>query len=308
MSTAPETLPQRAPLVAGTRLGSPPSLLLVLFGDYWLDAEGGLPSAALVALLGDFGVNDAAVRAALSRMVKRGLLDSSKSGRNTAYRASPRGQQVLRNASFRIVDFGARTHEWAGVWSMVAFDLPENARSLGSAVRNRLSWLGFAPLYQEVWISPHDRHEAAVGELLALGVPATAFQATFAESGIPTRMPQNAWNLDDLATRYRRFLERAEAALRDVAAARLTPAAAVVERTGLVESWLELSSDDPELPQSILPADWPRERARTLLLRAHSALEPLATSRVQSLVAEYDADAAKRVESRNVEDWYRLSR
>lgn len=308
MSTESETRPQRAPLVAGTRLGSPPSLLLVLFGDYWLEADGGLPSAALVALLGDFGVNDAAARAALSRMVKRGLLISSKSGRNTAYRASPRGQQVLRDASYRIVEFGTGAQDWSGVWSMIAFDLPENARSLRMAVRNRLNWLGFAPLYQEVWISPHDRHETAVRELLTLGVEATPFQASFAESGIPTRMPQNAWNLDDLAARYSRFIELAGAAITNVADGRLTPAAAVVERTRLVETWLELSSDDPELPNSILPADWPRDSARGLLLKAHSILEPLATSRVQSLVSEYDDAAAERVERRNVEDWYRLTR
>jgi phenylacetic acid degradation operon negative regulatory protein len=301
-------MPPRAPLVAGTRLGSPPSLLLVLFGDYWLESEGGLPSAALVALLADFGVNDAAARAALSRMVKRGLLVSTKSGRNTSYRASPRGQQVLRDASERIFEFGSAPQAWAGIWSIIAFDLPENARSLRSAVRNRLGWLGFAPLYEEVWISPHDRHESAVRELRTLGVEATAFQASFAESGIPTRMPQNAWNLDDLGSRYTRFVERAEQAVRSVASDALSPAAAVVERTGLVESWLELSSDDPELPASILPSDWPRERARELLLRAHTALEPLATSRVQSLVAEHDPDAAQKVEHRSVADWSRMAR
>lgn len=301
-------MPPRAPLVAGTRLGSPPSVLLVLFGDYWLESEGGLPSAALVALLADFGVNDAAARAALSRMVKRGLLVSTKSGRNTSYRASPRGQQVLRDASTRISRFGSAPPEWAGVWSIIAFDLPENARSLRSAVRNRLGWLGFAPLYEEVWISPHDRHESAVRELRALGVEATAFQASFAESGIPTRMPQNAWNLDDLRARYERFVERAQQAMHAVASDALTPAAAVVERTGLLESWLELSSDDPELPASILPADWPRERARELLLSAHGALEPIATSRVQALVAEHDPEAARNVEHRSVADWSRLAR
>ena len=60
----------------------------MLFGDYWLESSGGFPSAALVNLLGDFGVNDAAARAALSRMVKRGLLLSTKSGRTTSYRTS----------------------------------------------------------------------------------------------------------------------------------------------------------------------------------------------------------------------------
>jgi phenylacetic acid degradation operon negative regulatory protein len=210
---AAELKAARAPLIAGARAGSPPGLLLMLMGDYWLESAGVVPSAALVSLLGDFGVNDAASRAALSRMVKRGLLVSTKSGRNTAYRATPRGQEVLRAASRRIVEFGASGASWSGVWSIVAFELPENARSLRAAVRNRLGWLGFAPLYDEVWICPHDRHEEAVRELSSLGVTATPFQASMLESAMPTRPPQTAWDLAELEGRYRDFIERAEAAL-----------------------------------------------------------------------------------------------
>jgi len=194
--------------MAGTRPGSPPRLLLMLFGDYWLEPSEGLPSAALVTLLSDFGVNDAAARAALSRMVKRELLVSSRTGRNTYYRASARGKAILRAAIQRIAEFGSNHDDWSGAWSVVAFNIPENSRSLRAGARNRLGWLGFAPLYDDVWVCPHDRHEDAVRELATLGVIATPLQSTVAASGSPIRLPQSAWDLDQIAQRYHDFLDR----------------------------------------------------------------------------------------------------
>ncbi|MEO5534879.1 MAG: PaaX family transcriptional regulator C-terminal domain-containing protein [Pseudolysinimonas sp.] len=293
--------------IAGTRSGSPPNLLLMLFGDYWIEPEAGMPSAALVTLLGDFGVNDAAARAALSRMVKRGLLASTKTGRTTAYRATTRAQQILRAASRRIAEFGDDGQAWPGLWSIVAFEIPERERSLRAAARNRLGWLGFASLYDEVWICPHDRHEAAVDALSVLGLEATAFQASFADSGIPTRMPQNAWNLAELADEYHAFIARAEAALAALAAARLDAPSALVERTRLLEDWLDLSARDPELPESILPAGWPRSRSRDLLLRAHGELGGLATERVRSVVETFELELGDLVERRTADDWTRLA-
>jgi phenylacetic acid degradation operon negative regulatory protein len=278
----------------------------MLFGDYWLESPGDFPSAALVSLLGDFGVNDAAARAALSRMVKRGLLKSSKAGRTTSYRTSRRTQQILTDASRRIVEFGGATDEWPGLWSVVAFSIPENGRSLRVAARNRLSWLGFAPLYDEVWICPHDRHEDAVRELATLGVEATALQASVAESAWPTRLPQNAWNLEELAQGYHEVIDQTTRARELLTHADASPATALVQRTRLLEAWLDLASGDPNLPAAILPPDWPRQRARDLFLETHDALGDLATAHVRSVVALSDPSLASAVERRAVADWTRL--
>jgi phenylacetic acid degradation operon negative regulatory protein len=278
----------------------------MLFGDYWLESPGGFPSAALVSLLGAFGVNDAAARAALSRMVKRGLLTSSKSGRTTSYRTSRRTQQILTDASRRIVDFGRAADGWSGVWSVVAFTIPENSRSLRVAARNRLVWLGFAPLYDEVWICPHDRHEDAVRELAGLGVEVTALQATVADSASPTRQPQNAWNLDELARRYHDVIDQTTRAQELLRHDSPSPVEALVQRTRLLEAWLDLSSADPNLPAVLLPTSWPREHARDLFLETHDALGDLATAHVRTVIAASDPDAARLVERRAVADWARM--
>ncbi len=54
-----------------------------------------LPSAGLVALANEFGITSTSARAALSRLARRGLLDSTKDGRRTFYGLTPRAEQVL---------------------------------------------------------------------------------------------------------------------------------------------------------------------------------------------------------------------
>jgi len=287
--------------MAGTRPGSPPSVLLMLFGDYWMEPSDGLPSAALVTLLSDFAVNDAAARAAFSRMVKRGLLESIRAGRNTSYIATPRTKTILRAARDRIVEFGGGHEAWSGTWSVVAFTIPENSRSLRSAARNRLAWLGFAPLYDDVWVCPHDRHEDAVGELAALGVEVTPLQASVADSAFPTRRPQNAWNLEELSGMYEHFLQRTRAIHDLLDANRVSPQQAIVQRTRLLEEWLDLSSRDPDLPAVLLPDEWPRTRARDIFFEAHRSLGLLATERVREVVRAIDPALAAQVELRTFE-------
>jgi phenylacetic acid degradation operon negative regulatory protein len=277
----------------------------MLFGDYWLESSQGLPSAALVTLLADFGVNAAAARAALSRMVKRELLESTRTGRNTYYHASLRGKAILRAAIWRIAEFGTSHDDWSGEWSVVAFTIPDNRRSLRAGARNRLEWLGFAPLYDDVWVCPHDRHEDAVRELAMLGVIATPLQATIAASGSPIRLPQDAWDLDQIAQRYHDFLARTADVRTLLKERRVRPEAAIVHRTRLLEDWLDLSSRDPDLPAVLLPPDWPRTRARDVFLETHQALGGLATERVRRVVAAIDDELAASVEFRTTADWMR---
>ena len=291
--------------MAGTRPGSPSRLLLMLFGDYWLESGEGLPSAALVTLLSDFGVNDAAARVALSRMVKRDLLVSTRNGRNTYYHASARGKAILRAAMWRIAEFGSSHDDWSGEWSVVAFTIPENSRSLRAGARKRLGWLGFAPLYDGVWVCPHDRHEDAVRELATLGVTATPLQSTVAESGLPIRLPQTAWDLDQIAQRYHDFLDRTADVRTLLKERRVRPEEAIVHRTRLLEDWLDLSSRDPDLPAVLLPPDWPRAIARDVFLETHQALGGLATARVRRVVAAIDDELAASVELRTTADWIR---
>jgi hypothetical protein len=126
----------------------PQHLIVTLFGDYWWDRTEHLPSAGLVALVGEFDISATSARAALSRLGRRGLLASSKIGRRTYYGPAPETEEVMRAGADRIFSFGAGDAcPWDGTWLVVAFSVPEEQRDVRHALRMRLRWLGFAALY-----------------------------------------------------------------------------------------------------------------------------------------------------------------
>ncbi|MCC2335022.1 PaaX family transcriptional regulator [Cellulomonas wangsupingiae] len=280
-----------------TRAGSPPSLLLTLLGDYWWGQTEPLPSAALVDLLADFGVSDVAARAALSRMVKHGLLVSTRSGRHTFYAMTPRAQGVMRAGAVRIVAFGAGDDaDWDGRWSLVAFSVPEANRSAREALRTRLRWLGFAPLYDALWVSPHPRHDQALAELGELGVThATAFVATCPELPAGALAPASAWDLDGLAELYRDFVTTWEPTYAALNKGAISPVDALVRRTALMDAWRAFPGLDPDLPRRLLPADWPRDHARDLFLETYEQLGAPASVRVRQVIGAYAPELADQV-------------
>src|SRR5579863_125001 len=157
----------------------PPRLLLTLLGDYWWQRTEPLPSAAIVALLAEFGVSDSAARAALSRLTRNGLLVTSKAGRRTYARLSSRAAAILDDGARRIFSFGAANPPWDGRWSLVAFSIPEDNRAARDALRKQLRWLGFAPLYDGLWVSPRDHAAEVIGYLKDLDITTgTAFRAS----------------------------------------------------------------------------------------------------------------------------------
>ena len=167
----------------------PPRLLLTLLGDYWWRRTEPLPSAALVALLAEFGVSDSAARAALSRLTRNQLLVTSKSGRRTVVRLSERAARILDDGGSQIFSFGRASRPWDGLWSLVAFSIPEQNRAARDSLRKQLRWLGFAPLYDGLWVSPRDRAVEVITQLAELGITtATAFRA----STVPGRQPGRA--------------------------------------------------------------------------------------------------------------------
>jgi phenylacetic acid degradation operon negative regulatory protein len=299
-STAGTKANRDHPRLPRTRQGSPPSLLLTLLGDYWWGHAEPLPSAALVELLADFGVSDVAARAALSRMVKHGLLETARSGRNTFHGLTPRAQTVLSDGAARIFSFGADDGEpWDGRWSVVAFSVPEANRSVREALRTRLRWLGFAPLYDALWVSPHEHHAEALAELVELGVTAaTAFVATAPD--LPATVPpQSAWDLDGLAALYQAFVDTWEPTHAALGRGSMDPVDALVRRTELMDAWRAFPGLDPDLPTSLLPAGWPRPQARELFLDTYERLGVPASARVREVIARHAPELADHVAQRS---------
>jgi len=288
----------------------PPRLLLTLLGDYWWQRTEPLPSAAIVALLAEFGVSDSAARAALSRLTRNGLLMTSRHGRRTYVQLSVRAADVLDDGGRRIFSFGRRPAPWDGMWSLVAFSIPEEHRAARDELRKALRWLGFAPLYDGLWVSPRDHAGEVIERLKDLGITtATAFRATALPlpagamplGAAPLDIPSRAWDLSGLAGRYEEFTTFARQLRDQTEAGQVSVADALVARTRVMNEWRAFPAMDPDLPDELLPAAWPRATARELFIACYDLLGPLATRRVRQIIARYSPDLAVRANFHNTE-------
>ncbi|WP_341995889.1 PaaX family transcriptional regulator [Microbacterium sp. LWH7-1.2] len=276
---------------------SPVRQVLTVFGDYWWGVDDALPTGALVTALTDLGLKEAAARATLGRMVRGGLLGVERAGRRTTHSLTPRALDIVEEEGAWLESFGLVEPAWDGLWTVLAFSIPESERSSRHLARSRLRWLGFAPLYDGVWVSPRDRAAAAMSELRDLGVSdVTAMRATLQTT--IAGGAQSAWNLDDIAAEYRRFAAGMKPGQPD------GPVAAFVERMRLMLGWQTFRLLDTGMPAELVPGDWPRAATRRAWASRYNELGDAAESRIRTLVGEIDADLAQRVTRRRmVEDY-----
>jgi phenylacetic acid degradation operon negative regulatory protein len=271
-----------------SQTGSPPQhLLITLLADYWFGRSEPLPSVALVELVGEFGVTPVGARAALSRLTRRRLLATSKYGRHTYYGLTDRAARVLEAGRRRIMSFGECSGDWDGHWTVAAFSLPEERRDLRHALRVQLRWLGFGPLYDGMWVAPR----ASVGEtremLDSLKITnATVLRAQ--EPGGPAGRPLvAAWDLASLGREYRQLIASYEPMVQRIRQGQVSAAEALISRTAVMDTWRNFPALDPDLPDELLPADWPRRDARNVFVEVYDGLGPLAVIRVRQVLARF---------------------
>jgi len=262
----------------------PRRLLITMLGDYWRGRKDPIPSGALVALLAEFDVSAQSSRSTLSRLTTARLLRRVRSGRRTFYQLTERTQRTFDDGAARIFGFGQREPEWDGLWSMVAFSVAERHRPLRYVLRTQLRWLGYAPLYDGLWISPHSRIEATREVLRELGLERTTlFRAKVVEGQDVTNL-LHAWDLDRLRARYEEFVGRFRSVAEKTASGSVGPGEALEMRTRIMDAWRSFPREDPDLPAEFLPAGWPRAEARRLFTTVYEGLAPIAEARFRQLV------------------------
>ncbi|HWD05472.1 MAG TPA: PaaX family transcriptional regulator C-terminal domain-containing protein [Amycolatopsis sp.] len=282
-------------------------LLTTLLGDYWVLRTEHLPSAALVALLGEFDVGLNAARAALNRLARRGVVVSSKVGRNSYYGLAPGASDMLLAGGYRFVSFGQENESWDGQWTVAMFTLSERERELRYALYSRLRWLGFAPLYDGTWVSARPVAEEARQEFDELGLgEVTIFRAT--EHAPSARRPIDAWDLDEIAGRYTEFITTYEPLRTKVRNGAVGASQALLSRTRIMDSWRSFPGIDPDLPSNLLPPRWPRRAAYELFVEVYNALGSLAAIRVRQIVERYSPELAELIAPNTTEGLLELGR
>ena len=132
----------------------PRDRVLNVYGSFVRDDDGWIAAGDLITLMGELGVNSQAVRSAVSRMKRSGLLVAERVDRRAGYALSARGAEILEDGDRRI--FGTGQDRESERWVLALFSVPEADRKKRYLIRSCLAQLGFAPGPASSWVAPED--------------------------------------------------------------------------------------------------------------------------------------------------------
>jgi phenylacetic acid degradation operon negative regulatory protein len=286
-----ETPPLDAARGSGPERASrrPRSLIVSFFGSYGRDIGGWVSVASLIALMAELGVPAPAVRSAVSRLKRRGLLEAERTAGVAGYRLSEAGMRILAEGDRRI--FHRKVAQLSDGWVMAVFSVPESQRSKRHELRSRLAWLGFGTVTSGVWVAPAHLTDQARSTVRELGVEpfVELFHAEHLGSDELTAAVEQWWDLPALQRMYQAFLDEHEPVLeswrrRGVAG---NGSAAFADHLRAVDAWRRMPFLDPGLPPELLPASWAGSRAARVFFDLHSLLSGPGLAHVRSLAADH---------------------
>lgn len=258
---------------AGGRGPQPRSLIVTVYGMYARETGGWMSVATVIKLLAQCGVDAPAVRSAVSRLKKRGLLTAAKVDGVAGYALSDEAHAILREGDRRI--FERRRAVSGDGWLLAVFSVPETERDKRHQLRTRLTWLGFGTVASGVWIAPAHLLDATHDALERSGLSAyvNLFHAQHLAFTDIADQVQSWWDLSRLRGLYAEFLDRHGPVLaRYRAGATADPAEAFADHVAALNDWRRLPYSDPGLPPEVLPADWNGTRAADTFFDLHDRL------------------------------------
>jgi phenylacetic acid degradation operon negative regulatory protein len=245
-------------------------LIFHLFGDYVLPRDRRAWTSGLIDLLRVLGVSERAARSTLSRMKRKGWLESTKDGRRSAYNLTPRGRALLEEGSRRLFD--PRPKGWDGHWHVVIYSLPQEQRSLRRELRTRLSWLGYGMLLPGIMVSATARSAQVCALLRELGAEPYVyfFTGSHLEQLGDREIVARCWDLEEINRRYGQFIQRHQGDLEAMRRSHRRGDGLQAESGFVYRFWVtyEYSSFprlDPNLPDELIPTGWLGDEAAELL-------------------------------------------
>lgn len=251
----------------------PRSLIVSFFGSYGRQIGAWVSVADIIALMAELDVDPPAVRSAISRLKRRGLLAAEKVGGVAGYRLSEHGAAVLAEGDHRI--FERRTADLGDGWVLVVFSVPESERHRRHLLRSRLAWLGFGTTAAGVWIAPAHLADEARRALDDLDMTryVQLFRGHHLGFGELPDAVADWWDLTALQDMYRAFLAEFQPVLTRWNRRRGTdPATAFADHLRAVDAWRRMPFLDPGLPPEVLPPRWAGSTAATVFFDLHARL------------------------------------
>lgn len=248
------------------------SLIISVFGDAVLPRGGRIWLGSLIRLLEPLDLNERLIRTSVFRLAKEEWLRTEAQGRRSDYLLTPSGQRRFEEASRHI--YAANAPLWDRRWRLI-LTVGEIEGKQRERLRRALFWQGFGIIGSDCFVHPSadlsSAFDALIGEGMADSLdklmPLLAADARFGLAASDIDMVQRAWNLDQLAEDYTGFVG---CYLPILDALRLEPdhalkaESAFLLRILLIHDYRRLLLRDPELPDILLPAEWPGQKARLL--------------------------------------------
>ena len=271
-----------------TRLASARSLLVTVWGDTVRPRGGEIGTVTLIRLMAPLGLSPRAVRAALSRMTRRGWLSRRRTGRRAFYALTPAGALRLEQGVRRV--YRTAAERWDGRWRLFTYVIPEERRAARDRLRRELQWLGLGPLSRSTWVTTRDLADVLREMSAARGLDGAValFDARNLGPADDRALVARCWDLSAIAARYRRFITtmrpRAAALHRRVRAGTIADDGCFAEKIWLVHEYRKFLFVDPGLPDRLLPARRPDREAAALFRRTYALLAPRADRFVERVM------------------------
>ena len=248
------------------------SLIISVFGDAVLPRGGRIWLGSLIGLLEPLQLNERLIRTSVFRLAKEEWLRTEAHGRRADYMLTPAGRRRFEEVSRHI--YASHTPIWDRRWRLI-LTVGELDPTQRERLRSALFWQGFGVLGSDCFVHPSADLTTVfdalmtdgMADLLSRLMPLLAVDPRFGLAASDADMVQRAWNLEKLAAAYADFVTRYHPilkTLRQDVRNEIDDESAFLLRTLLIHDYRRLLLRDPELPDVLLPANWPGQKARLL--------------------------------------------
>jgi phenylacetic acid degradation operon negative regulatory protein len=240
------------------------SLIITVFGDSIAPYSNGIWLGDLISLMSEIGVNERLVRTSAFRLTDENWLSSERQGRKSFYSLTNSGTKRFE-AAYRHI-YKSPSQNWDGKWTLVIIQRNNESTPERSELRRDLEWDGFTLIANGVFIHPTATVESAKKIVTQNGFEdlSIVFRVETGETDDKIQNDikiRSNWNLENVNSRYRNFITEFSAAEKLISQHNLTPRTAFQVQTLMIHSFRRANLHDPQLPESLLPRDWPGQKS-----------------------------------------------
>jgi phenylacetic acid degradation operon negative regulatory protein len=257
-----------------------------------------LPAGAIVRVMRDLGMSEAAARGALARLRDAGRIETRRQGRNVYYRLSAASIEVMDELARRV---RGDKPEWDAVFHGLLYTIPERHRAYRDMLRRVATLAGFGQLRPGLLVSPWPGRWSGLETTLAK-VPAGGeilrVELRVRREDART-VAAEAWELPKLAAEYRRKAATIQRTVDRFKARPPSGRTALRSFASSMESIFSTIAIDPGLPPELLPEDWPSERLRIAMESFYPVVGWPAYERLRSILPDIEIQEPAREPSRS---------